>query len=141
MAIRKADARWEGGGLKDGHGSMRMANWEGPYTFGSRFEEGAGTNPEELLAAAHAGCYSMAFAADLERAGHTPESVETTATVELRGGEKPPIRSIKLETRAKVPGISEEEFQSVAEAAKVGCPVSQALAGVPSITVEAILES
>jgi osmotically inducible protein OsmC len=141
MALRKADARWEGGGLKDGHGTMKMAGWEGPFTFKSRFEEGEGTNPEALLAAAHAGCFSMALAADLEKAGHTPESVETTAAVELRGGEAPPIRSITLTTRARVPGISEDEFQQIAEATKSGCPVSQALAAVPTITVEATLES
>ena len=140
MAARKADARWEGG-LKDGHGNMKMAGWEGPFTFKSRFEEGEGTNPEALLAAAHSGCFSMALSAELEKAGHSPESVETTATVELRGGDAPPIRSITLETRAKVPGISEDEFQQIAEAAKTGCPVSQALAAVPTITLNATLES
>ena len=140
MAARKADARWEGG-LEDGHGNMKMAGWEGPFTFKSRFEEGEGTNPEVLLAAAHSGCFSMALSADLEKAGHTPEFVETTATVELRGGDAPPIRSITLDTRAKVPGISDEEFQQIAEGAKAGCPVSQALAAVPTITLNATLES
>ena len=141
MALRKADARWEGGGLKDGHGTMKMAGWEGPFTFKSRFEEGEGTNPESLIAAAHAGCFSMALAADLEMAGHSAESVETTAAVELRGGDGPPIRSITLTTRAKVPGISEEEFQQVAEGTRTGCPVSQALAAVPEIKLDATLES
>jgi lipoyl-dependent peroxiredoxin len=132
MPKRKADARWEGS-LQDGNGTMRMASgsYEGPYTFQSRFEEGEGTNPEELIAAAHAGCFSMALSGDLGRAGYEPESVETTATVQLdkvENGFK--ISRINLETEARVPGIEDAEFQEVAEGAKKGCPVSQALKAV-----------
>jgi lipoyl-dependent peroxiredoxin len=132
MPKRKADARWEGS-LQDGNGTMRMASgsYEGPYTFESRFEEGEGTNPEELIAAAHAGCFSMALSGDLGRAGYEPESVETTATVQLdkvENGFK--ISRINLETEARVPGIEDAEFQEVAEGAKKGCPVSQALEAV-----------
>jgi osmotically inducible protein OsmC len=138
MPARKANARWEGN-LKEGRGTMAFGSgaFEGQYSYRSRFEEGEGTNPEELIAAAHAGCYSMALSADLAEAGHTPESVETEATVQL-GSEG--ISGIHLATRARVPGIDEEEFQSVAEAAKAGCPVSKALAAV-DITLDATLEA
>jgi lipoyl-dependent peroxiredoxin len=141
MPKRTANARWEGS-LQDGNGTMRMASgsYEGPYSFQSRFEEGDGTNPEELIAAAHAGCFSMALSGELGRAGHDPESVETEAVVHL---EKVPegfaIKRIVLRTRASVPGIDDAAFQEAAEAAKAGCPVSQALAGVESIEVEAEL--
>jgi lipoyl-dependent peroxiredoxin len=141
MPKRKADARWEGS-LREGRGVMRVASgaYEGPYSFQSRFQEGDGTNPEELIAGAHAGCYSMAFAADLGRAGYEPESVETTATVHLELEPAPPtIARIDLDTRVKVPGISEDEFQKIAEAAKRNCPVSRALAGVKSVNVNAEL--
>jgi osmotically inducible protein OsmC len=130
---RKADARWEGS-LQDGNGTMRMASgsYEGPYTFKSRFEEGEGTNPEKLIAAAHAGCFSMALSGDLGRAGYEPESVETTATVHIDKVENGfRISRIVLESEARVPGIEDAEFQEVAEGAKKGCPVSQALAAVP----------
>jgi osmotically inducible protein OsmC len=141
MPKRKAEARWDGS-LQEGHGTMRMASraYEGPYSFQSRFEEGEGTNPEELIAAAHAGCFSMAFSGELGRAGHSAESVETTATVHLDKQEQGfGITRIELETRARVPGVSEEEFQQAAEAAKKGCPVSRALAAVDSIEVRAEL--
>ena len=131
MAERKADARWTGD-LKGGEGTMRFGSgaYEGDYSFKSRFEEGKGTNPEELIAAAHAGCISMALADELSEAGHTVESVETTAKVALREKEgEPAITEIELTTRAAVPGIEEAEFQETAEAAKKGCPVSKALAG------------
>jgi len=143
MPKRIANARWDGT-LQDGNGTMRMKSraYEGPYTFQSRFEEGEGTNPEELIAAAHAGCFSMALSADLGRAGHTAESVETTATVHLDKGDGGfGITRIVLDTRARVPGISEEEFQRVAEGAKQNCPVSQALAAVDTIELNAQLES
>src|SRR5436189_616718 len=122
MPKRTADARWEGS-LQEGEGTMRMASgsFEGPYSFQSRFEEGDGTNPEELIAAAHAGCFSMAFAHELAQAGHTPESVETTAEVHLNpadGGFA--INRIDLHTTARVPGIDEEDFQRIGEAAKAG---------------------
>src|SRR5688572_29524836 len=106
MPKRKADARWDGS-LQDGNGTMRMASgsYEGPYTFQSRFEEGEGTNPEELIAAAHAGCFSMALSGDLGRAGYEPESVETTATVHIEKADNGfQITRINLETEARVPG-------------------------------------
>jgi osmotically inducible protein OsmC len=105
--------------------------YEGPYTFASRFESGSGTNPEELIAAAHAGCYSMALSAELERAGHTPSSVSTTATVSIEHAASGfGITKIRLETRAAVPGLDAATFQKHAEGAKTGCPVSKALASV-----------
>jgi osmotically inducible protein OsmC len=141
MPKRTANARWDGS-LQDGSGTMRMASgaYEGPYSFQSRFQEGDGTNPEELIAAAHAGCFSMALSGELGRAGHSAESVETTATVHLdKLDEGFGITRIVLETRATVPGVDDEEFQRLAEAAKTGCPVSQALAAVGSIELRASL--
>ena len=132
MPKRTADAQWNGS-LQDGNGTMRMASrsYEGPYTFQSRFKEGEGTNPEELIAAAHAGCFSMALSGDLGRAGYEPESVETHATVHIEVGEGGAgITRIELDTRARVPGIDDDEFQRVAEGAKKNCPVSKALTGV-----------
>jgi lipoyl-dependent peroxiredoxin len=141
MPKRNANARWEGS-LQEGHGVMSVASgaYEGPYSFQSRFQEGDGTNPEELIAGAHAGCFSMAFAGDLGRAGYEPASVETTATVHLEkveGGFG--ITRIDLDTRARVPGIDAEEFQRVAEGAKQNCPISRALAAVETIEVHAEL--
>ena len=141
MPTRTAEARWDGS-LQEGNGTMRMASgaYEGPYSFKSRFQEGDGTNPEELIAAAHAGCFSMALSAELGRAGHSAESVETTATVHLDQVEEGfAIKRIELETRARVPGVTDDEFQKVAEGAKRGCPVSQALAAVESIELRASL--
>jgi lipoyl-dependent peroxiredoxin len=143
MATRTANARWEGD-LASGSGTMHMGSgsWSGPYSAKSRFEEGDGTNPEELIAAAHAGCFSMAFAHELAQAGHPPDSVETVAEVHLNpadGGFA--INRIDLRTRASVPGIDEQEFQTLGERAKAGCPVSKALAGVGEITLDATLES
>jgi lipoyl-dependent peroxiredoxin len=141
MPERTANARWEGS-LTEGNGTMRMASgaYEGPYSFQSRFQEGDGTNPEELIAAAHAGCFSMALSAELGKAGHNPESVESEAIVHLEEeGEGFAIKRIELRTRARVPGISDEQFQEAAEGAKKGCPVSQALAAVESIELEAQL--
>jgi osmotically inducible protein OsmC len=141
MPARTANARWEGG-LRDGKGNMRLGGgaFEGQYSFSSRFEEGVGTNPEELIAAAHAGCFSMAFSAGLEKAGFSPNSVETEAKVHLSpadgGGFR--ISRIDLITTAEVPGIDDDAFQQAAQAAKEGCPVSQALAAV-EITVSATL--
>ncbi len=141
MPARTANARWEGG-LKDGKGNMRLGGgaFEGQYSFSSRFEEGVGTNPEELIAAAHAGCFSMALSAGLEKAGHSPNSVETEAKVHLSpkdgGGFR--ISRIDLVTTADVPGISDDEFQQAAQGAKEGCPVSTALAAV-EITLNATL--
>jgi len=121
---------------------MRMASgaYEGPYSFQSRFQEGDGTNPEELIAAAHAGCFSMALSAELGKAGVTPESVETEATVhldEVEGGFA--IKRIDLQTRVTAPGTDESTFREAAEAAKKGCPVSLALAAVDTIELDAEL--
>jgi osmotically inducible protein OsmC len=138
MAIRISSAEWKGT-LKDGAGTMKLASgaYEGAYTFASRFESGKGTNPEELIGAAHAGCFSMFLSALLTKAGFTPTRIATTATVHL--GEGPTINLIELETRAEVPGLSEADLQTHAEAAKKGCPVSKALAGGPDIRMRAIL--
>ena len=145
MPKRRATAKWNGS-LTEGNGTMSMATgaYEGPYSFKSRFEEGTapGTNPEELIAAAHAGCFSMAFSGQLGRAGHEPEYVETTAEVTLLKDDAGfSIKKIHLITRAKVPGIDEGAFQEAAEGAKKGCPVSRALAAVDEITVDATLEA
>jgi osmotically inducible protein OsmC len=141
MPTRTADATWNGN-LPDGDGTMRLASgaYEGAYSFGSRFEEGEGSNPEELIAAAHAGCFSMAFANVLAEAGYDPESVDTTAEVTLQmleGG--PAITKVHLTTTAVVPDIADDTFQEHAQAAKEGCPVSKALAGT-EITLDATLE-
>jgi lipoyl-dependent peroxiredoxin len=141
MPKRTASARWDGS-LLEGSGTMRMSSgaYEGPYSFQSRFEEGDGTNPEELIAAAHAGCFSMALSAGLGQAGHDPESVETEATVQIDPvGDGFAITSIQLRSRARVPGIDADEFQQQAQAAKEGCPVSKALGGVESIELDAQL--
>src|SRR4051794_24035008 len=141
MPTRTASARWDGT-LRDGSGTMRMksGSYEGPYSFQSRFQEGDGTNPEELIAAAHAGCFSMALSADLGRAGYEPSSVETTATVHLdMEGSAPTIARIVLDARASVPGIADDEFQRVADQAKQNCPVSRALAAVDTIELNAEL--
>ena len=141
MPKRTANARWEGS-LTEGQGTMRMASgaYEGPYSFQSRFEEGDGTNPEELIAAAHAGCFSMALSGELGKAGHDVDSVETEATVHIdKVDDGFAIKRIVLRTQATVPGIDDSEFQEIAEAAKKGCPVSQALAAVDSIELDAQL--
>jgi osmotically inducible protein OsmC len=140
MAVRTSDAEWRGD-LRQGHGTMRLGSgaFEGAYSFPSRFEQGAGTNPEELIAAAHAGCFSMALAAGLSRAGHPPTRIHTGARVHLeREGEGFAITRIELETEGQVPGLSAADFQTHAEAAKKNCPVSKALAG-PTITLRATL--
>jgi len=127
MPTRSSRAQWSGD-LKAGRGTMTVGSgaWEGPYSFRSRFEEGEGTNPEELLAAAHAGCFSMALSNILAEAGHPPESVRTRADVHLELGEGgPSIPRIDLHLEADVPGIDEDEFLEHAEAAKKGCPVSK----------------
>jgi osmotically inducible protein OsmC len=140
MAVRKSEATWEGT-LKEGSGTMRLASglWEGPYTYSSRFEEAAGTNPEELIGAAHAGCYSMFLAALLTEKGYEPERIATSASVHLGAG--PLIKKVELECEVKVPGVGEAEFQELAAQAKAGCPVSKALASVPEITLHAKLLS
>ena len=143
MPRRKANARWDGS-LTEGRGTMRMASgaYEGPYSFQSRFEEGDGTNPEELIAAAHAGCFSMALSAELGKAGHEVESVETEATVHLdKVDDGFAIKRIELSTRVTAPGLGDSDLQQAAQAAKAGCPVSQALAAVETIDLDAQLTS
>lgn len=140
MMKRTSTAVWQGS-LKDGEGTMRVGGgaFEGPYSFSSRFESGAGTNPEELIAAAHAGCFSMALSHGLSQAGHPPVRVETTATVELQKTDSGfAIPKIHLETVADVPGMAESEFRQHAESAKANCPVSKVLAGA-DITLSAKL--
>src|SRR3954452_6219556 len=132
MAVRTSNAEWVGA-LQNGSGKMALGSgaFEGQYSYKSRFEEGEGTNPEELIGAAHAGCFSMAFANTLATAGHDPQRVDTTARVHLVPSEEgPSITQIELETQAEVPGIDDEEFQQHAKTAKENCPVSKALAGV-----------
>jgi osmotically inducible protein OsmC len=141
MPVRKADARWEGS-LQDGRGTMALGSgaFEGQYSYGSRFEEGTGTNPEELIGAAEAGCFSMALSGILTRAGHVPDAIETAARVHLdkaNGGFA--ITRIELVTRGRVAGLSADEFRRYADEAKSGCPVSKAL-GAIDITLEAELE-
>jgi len=128
--IRKASAKWEGN-LKDGKGHVKFGSFEGAYSFTSRFENGQGSNPEEMIAAAHASCFSMALSHGLAEAGFTPRSVSTTANVTLdktAAGFK--ITQIELVTEANVPGIDNAKFMEQAEGAKKGCLISQALAAV-----------
>ena len=141
MPNRKASAVWEGG-LKGGTGTFKgqSEGVGGQYTFSSRFEEGAGSNPEELLAAAHAACFSMALSAQLEGNGTPPTRVETNAvcTVEKAGaGFK--ITTMRLTTRATVPSVDAARFQELAKAAVEGCPVSQALKGNVNVVLDAQL--
>jgi osmotically inducible protein OsmC len=139
MAVRTSTAEWKGT-LKEGGGTMKLGSgaWEGPFTFGSRFESAKGTNPEELVGAAHAGCFSMFLSALLTDAGFTPTRVQTTATVHLEEG--PTISLIELSTEAVVPGLDDAAFQKHAEKAKNDCPVSKALTG-PKITLKAKLSA
>jgi len=138
MPVRKSEAKWNGS-LKGGSGTMRLASgrYEGPYTYSSRFEEGAGTNPDELVSAAHAGCFSMFLAALLDDNGYTAEQIHTTAALHLGAG--PTIKRIDLDTEASVPGIEDAEFQRLAAQAKEECPVSKALAAVPQVNLKARL--
>ena len=136
----KGSAEWKGG-LQTGTGSFTAGDSiGGGFTFKSRFEDGPGSNPEQLIAAAHAACFSMALSAALERAGTPVESVHTDAAVTLRLVDGvPTITKIALVTQGRVPGIDEADFAKAAEGAKENCPVSKALAGVPEITLEASL--
>ena len=131
MPVRTSITKWEGA-LKDGHGTMSLGSgaFEGQYSFSSRFEEGTGTNPEGLIGAAHAGCFSMALAYTLAQAGHEPRRVETAARVHLEQVDGAPvITRIELSTEGEVAGIDADEFQRHAESAESGCTVSKALAG------------
>ena len=141
MATRSGSAQWQGD-LKDGSGTLKVGDgvFEGPYSFASRFEDGAGTNPEELLAAAHAGCFAMALSLLLSTDGHPPESIDAGARVQLRNVDGlPTIARIDLTVEGRVPGIDEAAFQDYAGKAKAGCVVSRALAGVPEIELDARL--
>ena len=143
MPVRKANAVWEGS-LREGHGTVKLGSgaYEGQYSFGSRFEEGTGTNPEELIGAAHAGCFSMALCAGLGRAGFTPTRIATTAKVHLeKVGEGFKITKMDLTVTATVPGIDDAKFQQVAAATKEGCPVSGALKGNVQIDLKATLSA
>ena len=139
MTISSADAVWQGS-LKEGRGKVHLHSktFEGEYTFASRFETGKGTNPEELVAAAHAACYSMQLSGLLTAAGKPPKRINTTAKVEIIAGKG--ITSIALETSAEVPGIDEAAFLEAAEKAREICPVSQALKAVGNITLKAHLQ-
>jgi osmotically inducible protein OsmC len=141
MAISKAEAQWTGN-LKQGKGAVKGASGHlsAPFTFATRFEGAAGgTSPEELIGAAQAGCFSMFLAAQLDAAGHPPRKIETKATVHLDAG--PLLAKIELETTADVPGIDPKVFAEKVEFSKQNCPISKALASVPSVTINATLVS
>jgi osmotically inducible protein OsmC len=142
MPTRTAEAEWRGD-LKTGKGEMKVGSgaFDVPFSFKTRFEEGPGTNPEELIGAAHAGCFSMALSNELAQAGHVPNRVHTTAKVHFGMTDNgPAITKIELDCRADVPGITDDEFQKLAVGAKKNCPVSKALAAT-DITLNATLES
>ncbi len=141
MATRNGSAEWRGD-LRGGSGDLTVGDgvFKGQYSFSSRFEEGEGTNPEELIAAAHAACFSMALANIMAEHGHPATSVRTTARVHLRQTDAgPAIQQIDLDTEGRVPGIDQEHFAEHAEEAKAGCPVSRALAGVEEMNLTARL--
>ena len=143
MPIRTAAARWSGN-LTEGNGTIKTGKggYEGNYSFKSRFEEGEGTNPEELIGAAHAGCFSMAFSKALGDAGHPPTSVETTASVRLEKTDAGmTVTRIDLDSTGQVPGIDEAEFSKIAEGAKENCPISRLLSPGVEITLKATLRS
>lgn len=141
MTVRSSHAVWNGT-LKEGNGTMKVGDgrYEGPYTYASRFESGEGTNPEELIGAAHAGCYSMFLSALLSNNGYKPESISTTADVHLGRDDKgPAITKIVLTTEASVPDLTEEQLADFAAQAKAGCPISKALGAVSEIELDAKL--
>ena len=141
MATRDGSAEWKGD-LPGGTGTVSVAGgaFEGSYSAASRFEEGEGTNPEELIAAAHAACFSMALSNIMAQDGHVPDSVRTEAHVHLRNVDgAPTIARIELETEGRVEGLSDDEFRDYAEKAKADCPVSRALGAVEEIAVSARL--
>jgi len=141
MPIRTASAHWSGN-LAEGSGTIKTGKggYQGNYSFKSRFEEGEGTNPEELIGAAHAGCFSMAFSKSLADAGFTPTAVDTTAKVHLDKGDAGfSVTRIDLETTGDVPGIDESTFQKIAEDAKANCPISRLLSPGAEITLSAKL--
>lgn len=142
MPTRTANARWNGG-LQGGNGRFSLGSGalEAPYSFGTRFQDEPGTNPEELIAGAHAACFSMALSGGLERGGNPPTSIETTASVLFEKQEAGfRITRITLDCEADVPGIDDAAFQQAANAAKEGCPISNALAAIPEIVLNARLK-
>lgn len=143
MSVRNATAVWQGD-LKNGSGSMALGSgaFEGQFSYASRFESGTGTNPEELIGAAHAGCFSMFLSALLSGAGFEPTRIETSAKVHLEQVDGAPwVTKIELDCEAEVPGLDEETFNEKVDAAKNNCPISKALAGVKTVTVNANLVS
>ena len=141
MPVRNAEAVWDGS-LKEGNGKVKVGSgaFEGSYTWSSRFENAQGTNPEELLGAAHAGCYSMALSSNLGKAGFTAQHIHTSVQVTIEQVEgKNRITKIHLETEATVPGINNEQFQQIAESVKQTCPVSVALSNVPTTLTARLL--
>ena len=143
MATRNGSAEWKGT-LQEGTGTVTVGDdvYTGNYSFKSRFEDEKGTNPEELLAAAHAGCFSMALSLILGQDGHEPEYIRTSAKAGLRNVEgQPTITKMELKVDGKVPGLDEAGFQAAAEKAKAGCVISRALAGVDEITLETTFSS
>ncbi|MCB0751044.1 MAG: OsmC family peroxiredoxin, partial [Ignavibacteriae bacterium] len=128
MGKHYAKAKWEGT-LKEGNGILNFTGFEGPFNFKSRFEDGEETNPEELIGAAQAGCFSMFLAALISKKEITPTSIETKATVELGQDDGPKITSITLDCEAVIPGLSEEDFQALAKEAKAKCPISRLTTG------------
>ena len=138
---RSASAVWHGG-LKDGKGTISTQSGtlhENQYSFSTRFENGVGTNPEELIAAAHAGCFTMALSGQLTTAGFIPDSLETTAVVTLDMHDKPTVTKIHLTTKAKVPNIDKAKFDELAHNAETGCPISRLLGAAAAITMDATL--
>jgi lipoyl-dependent peroxiredoxin len=142
MAVRNGSAEWHGD-LQSGSGTVTVGNgvFEGAYSYESRFGEGEeGTNPEQLIAAAHAACFTMALSNILSGAGHAPESVRTSARVQLRNVDgAPTLTRVDLDTEGQVSGIDQQQFEEYAEQAKAGCPVSRALAGIPEMELSAKL--
>ncbi len=142
MPVRSAEALWLGS-VREGRGTVKLGSgsFEGQYSYPSRFEQGTGTNPEELIAAAHAGCFSMALSSGLGRAGFEPKSIRTVARVHVeRIADAWRITRVELDTEADVPGISEKAFLEQAESAKARCPVSVALAGVEIVLRATLLK-
>ncbi|HQV70577.1 MAG TPA: OsmC family peroxiredoxin [Thermoflexales bacterium] len=138
MAVKNAEATWNGN-LREGKGRMKLGSgaWEGPFSFNTRFGEEVGANPEELIGAALAGCFSMFLSAQLTKAGFTADKIHTTAKVHLTDG--PTVSLIELNCEAKVPGVSAEQFAELVDVSKKGCPISKALAAVPEVKVAAHL--
>jgi osmotically inducible protein OsmC len=141
MTVRSGSAEWQGD-VKSGSGTVTVGDgvFKGPYSYDSRFGEGSGTNPEQLLATAHAACFTMALSNILSAGGNAPESLHTNARIQLRLVDgAPTLARVDLDTEGHVPGIDENEFQQSAEQAKAVCPVSRALAGIPEMVLTAKL--